>query len=77
MTIKDIAEKMGYTKVKKSNVKYKGYDVYECVVESDEVQEVGYPVYILVKNGRYRISEPKIALDILGEEIKAEKNSKH
>ena len=72
MTIKEVAEKIGYTTVKKSKVKYKGYDVYECVVEGDEPQEVGYPVYILVKGGKYKISEPKLALEILGEEIKAE-----
>lgn len=72
MTIKEVADKIGYTTVKKSKVKYKGYDVYECLVESDEVEEVGYPVYILVKDGKYKISEPKLALEILGEEIKAE-----
>ena len=73
MTIKEVAEKMGYTTVKKSKVKYKGYDIYECLVESDEAQEIGYPVYILVKNGKYKVSEPKLALEILGEEIKADK----
>lgn len=68
MTVKEVAEKLGYTTAKKSNVKYKGFDVYECVLDGPKGQNIGYPVYILAKDGKYRISDVDEALEIMGKE---------
>ena len=68
MTVKEIAEKLGYTRAKKLKTKYKEYEVYECILEGSEEQYIGYPVYILVKDGKFKISDTKTALEIMGKE---------
>ena len=57
MTVKEIAVKLGFDGIKKHNEKYKGYDVYECVLDNPNGEIIGKPVYILVKNGKYRMTD--------------------
>lgn len=68
MTVKEVAVKLGYDGIKKHNEKYKGYDVYECVLDNPNGEIIGKPVYILVKSGKYRMAKPDEAWDILDAE---------
>ena len=56
MIIREVAVKLGYGGIKKHNEKYNGHDVYECVLDNPEEEIIGKPVYILVKNGKYRMA---------------------
>ena len=56
MTVEEIAVKLGYDGIKKHNEKYKGYDVYECILDNPNGEIIGKPVYILVKNFLYRLN---------------------
>ena len=64
MTVKEIAVKLGFDGIKKHNEKYKGYDVYECVLDNPNGEIIGKPVYILVKNGKHRMAKPDEVLDL-------------
>lgn len=55
MTVKEIADKLGFDRAEKRKGKYKGYDVYECVLDDGDAK-VGTPTYILVKDGKFRLS---------------------
>ena len=67
MTVKEVAQKLGYDGVEKTKVKYKGYDVYECVADDGD-QKIGTPTYILVKDGKFKVSDVDEALEIMGKE---------
>lgn len=69
MTVKEIAQKLGYNGAEKTKVKYKGYDVYECVADDGDAK-IGTPTYILVKDGKFRLSEADDWLDIYHEILK-------
>ncbi len=47
--------------------KWRGYDVYEPMFESEEVAFVGLPYVILVKEDEIRMSTPKESLEQLNE----------
>jgi hypothetical protein len=64
MTVKEIAVKLGYDGIKKHKEKYKGYDVYACILDNPGGEIIGKPVYILVKNGKYRMAKPDEVLDL-------------
>ena len=44
MTVKEVAVKIGYDGVKKHKEKYKGYDVYECILDNPGGEIIGKPV---------------------------------
>ena len=71
MKIKDVAKKLGYDNAKKTKATYKGYTVYRCVFDRDEEYLMsGPPTYILVKDGKFRVSEPENRAAIQEEVIK-------
>ncbi len=69
MTVGDIARNMGYDRAEKTKAKYKGYDVYECVAD-DGNEKIGTPVYILVKDGKFKVSNADNWMDIYHELLK-------
>ena len=71
MTVNDVAKKLGYDRAEKKKIKYKGCDVYECILD-DENAKVGTPTYILVKDGKFKLSESDDWLEIYQEVLKAE-----
>lgn len=52
----ELAKKHGFDTAKYFK-RWNGYDVYCAEYEGDEVQFVGLPQYILVKDGKARITE--------------------
>lgn len=70
MTVKEVAQKLGYDGVEKTKVKYKGYDVYECVADDGD-QKIGTPTYILVKDGKFKVSDADNWMEIYHETLKA------
>lgn len=71
MTVKDIAKKLGYDGAEKTKAVYKGYTVYQCVFYGEEEDLMsGPPTYILVKDGKFKVSEPNNRADIQEEVIK-------
>ena len=64
MTVNDVAKKLGYDRAEKKKIKYKGYDVYECILDNPGGEIIGKPVYILVKNGKYRMATPDEVLEL-------------
>ena len=57
------AKEMGYEKAF-FRLKWNGYDVYEPVY-SKELSYIGLPLMILEKNGKFRMTTPEEAFDIL------------
>lgn len=70
MTIKEVAIKLGYDGVKKHKENYKDHDVYECILDNPDGESIGKPVFILVKNGKYRMAKTDEMWDIFGNETK-------
>ena len=65
MTVKDVAKRLGYDGAKKTKAVYKGYVVYQCMLDGDEDDLMsGPPTYILVKDGKFKVSEPSNRADI-------------
>jgi hypothetical protein len=60
------AKKQGYDEISYIG-KWRGYDVYEPMFESEEVAFVGLPYVILVKEDEIRMSTPKESLEQLNE----------
>lgn len=64
MTIKQYAESRGYHDVRYIK-KWRGYDVYEPLMASDDISFIGLPLKILVRKNLIRMTTEKEAFEYI------------
>lgn len=60
----EFAKKKGYSSVKYIG-KWLGYDVFDLIMDDEEVSYIGLPLVALVKDNDIRISTPDESLEIV------------